>query len=145
MLTGPASTGNRVLGAKDGEELAPEVLDGLPSPGGEAGDDTTDAPVPQAVKSAHQRRVQGWTRLLGDVYQGLWASVDLDGEVALWRPGAPGSWQATHRIRLGLQCRGLVALDGGRLAVATHDGVVVLGIGSVGAGADGGRTEQADG
>lgn len=145
VLTGPASTGNRVLGAKDGEELAPEVLDGLPSPGGEAGDDTTDAPVPQAVKSAHQRRVQGWTRLLGDVYQGLWASVDLDGEVALWRPGAPGSWQATHRIRLGLQCRGLVALDGGRLAVATHDGVVVLGIGSVGAGADGGRTEEADG
>ncbi|MGC4975594.1 AAA family ATPase [Streptomyces sp. DT199] len=145
VLTGPAGTGDQVLGAKDGEELTPEVLDGLPSPGEEAGDDTTDAPAPQAVKSAHQRRVQGLTRLLGDAYEGLWASVDLDGEVALWRPGARGSWQATHRIRLGLRCRGLVALDGGRLAVATHDGVVVLGIGSVVAGADIGRTEEADG
>ncbi|MGY1500131.1 NACHT and WD repeat domain-containing protein [Streptomyces sp. QTS52] len=145
VLSGPAGTDERVLGAKDGEELTHEALAGLLSPGGEAGDDTTDAPAPQAVKGAHLRRVQGWTRLLGDAYEGLWASVDLDGEVALWRPGAPGSWQVTHRIRLGLRCRGLVALDGGRLAVATHDGVVVLGIGSVGAGAGGGRTEEADG
>ncbi|WP_158778877.1 AAA family ATPase [Streptomyces cellulosae] len=144
VLSGPAGTDTRVLRAEDGEELARDELDGLLHSGGEAKDDTTNAPVPQAVKDAHQRRVQGWTRLLGDAYDGLWASVDLDGDVVLWRSGTPGSWQATHRIRLGLLCRGLVALHGGRLALATHDGVVVLGIGSVVAGADGSRTEEAD-
>ena len=60
----------------------------------------------------------------------------------VWRGGPSGSWELLHRIRLGARGLLLTALSGGRLAVTTDDGIVVLAIGTVAPRADGAGTED---
>ncbi|MFE2292663.1 AAA family ATPase [Streptomyces sp. NPDC059452] len=138
----------KVLRASDGEESAAGVPPDHPLMADATEEEATDGRVPPAVRGFHTRRVKGWRRLLGDEHQGLWASAGREGVVGLWRHGPSGAWQLVHRIRLGSRCRLLTALSGGRLAVATKDGVLVLAVGAIGTavpGTGGKRTEEAGG
>ncbi|MFI0820385.1 AAA family ATPase [Streptomyces sp. NPDC021098] len=128
----------RVLRAADGEDLTGRVPpDSLPA----------DAPpdgygCPSCVAEWHTSRVMGWTALEGGRGGNPWASLGRDGVVLVWRQEPSGSEQPVHRIRLGAPGLRLTALSGGRLAVTTDDGIVVLAIGAVASRGDDAGTED---
>ncbi|MGW3381120.1 AAA family ATPase [Streptomyces albogriseolus] len=135
MSPGPAV---RILRAADGQDLTGRVPpDSLPAdapPGG--------AGCPSSVDEWHTSRVMDWTALEGGPGGALWASLDRDGVVLVWRHEPSGSDQPVHRIRLGAPGLRLTALRGGRLAVTTDDGIVVLAIEAVASGGDDAGTED---
>ncbi|MFE0317672.1 hypothetical protein ACFW05_16245, partial [Streptomyces albogriseolus] len=100
------------------------------------------AGCPSSVDEWHTSRVMDWTALEGGPGGALWASLDRDGVVLVWRHEPSGSDQPVHRIRLGAPGLRLTALRGGRLAVTTDDGIVVLAIGAVASGGDDAGTED---
>ncbi|MBI0295354.1 hypothetical protein JBE04_13005 [Streptomyces sp. PRKS01-29] len=138
---GRTGTAVRILRAEDGRELAEEAPHD-PLATARPGWDGADGDWPAAVEREHRGDVLGWVPLRGEPWRGVRASADHEGDVVVWREGADGSWQPTHRVRLGSSGLGLTALSGGRLAVALRDGVVVL---AVGTGAfDSGNEEMGD-
>ncbi|MEU3606045.1 AAA family ATPase [Streptomyces sp. NPDC035033] len=117
----------RVLRAADGEDLTDRVpRDTLP-----AGEAREEAVCPPSVAERHTSRVMDRVALEGTPGEERWASLGRDGDVLVWRRGPSGSWDLAHRIRLGSPGLRLTALSGGRLAVTTDDGIVVLAIGAV--------------
>ncbi|MEW2399900.1 AAA family ATPase [Streptomyces sp. NPDC046862] len=127
-----------VLGAADGEDLTDRVpLDSLP-----ADESPGDVVCPSSVVKWHASRVMGWTALEGGPRGELWASLDREGAVLVWRNGPSGWGTPVHRIRLGAPGLHLTALSGGRLAVTTDDGIVVLAIGAVASRGDDEGTED---
>ncbi len=132
----------RILRAADGQDLTGRVPpDSLPADAPPDG-----AGCPSSVDEWHTSRVMDWTALEGGPGGALWASLDRDGVVLVWRHEPSGSDQPVHRIRLGAPGLRLTALRGGRLAVTTDDGIVVLAIGAVASGATtrGRRTRMLD-
>ncbi|MEH0473353.1 AAA family ATPase [Streptomyces sp. B21-097] len=126
----------RVLRAADGEDLTGRVPpDSLPA-------DAPPCEPPPCLAEWHTCRVMGWTALEGGRGGNGWASLGRDGVVLVWRREPSGSEQPVHRIRLGAPGRRLTALSGGRLAITTDDGIVVLAIGAVASRGDDGGTEN---
>ncbi|WP_329021535.1 hypothetical protein [Streptomyces sp. NBC_00690] len=82
--------------------------------------------TPVRVHTSHEDTVTAFTRLSRDVLgRPAEASGSADGTVRLW------DMESGHELRvlrLGSACRALAALDGGRLAVALDDGLLVVEI-----------------
>ncbi|MFD7732629.1 hypothetical protein ACFV6F_19855, partial [Kitasatospora phosalacinea] len=129
----------RVLGAADGEDLT----DRFPPGSFPAGGPQQDARCPRAVADRHGSRIKGWTALEDDPGGNRWASLDREGTLRLWNRGPSGAWQPLHGVGLGARGLHLTALSGGRLAVTTDDGIVVVAIGTVASRSDGAGTEDA--
>ncbi|MFB7945435.1 AAA family ATPase [Kitasatospora phosalacinea] len=129
----------RVLRAADGEDLT----DLLPPGSLPAGGPPQDVRCPRAVADLHGSRIKGWTALEDDPGGNRWASLDREGALRLWDRGPSGAWQPVHGVGLGARGLHLTALSGGRLAVTTDDGIVVVAIGTVASRSDGAGTEDA--
>ncbi|MDT9693409.1 AAA family ATPase [Streptomyces sp. P9(2023)] len=140
---GSAPPAVRVLRAADGEDLTDRTPhDSLPADDALRADGPGGDIAPSVVRAWHGGRVMGWEALETGQDGTLWASLGREGVVAVWRGGPSGSRELVHRVQLGARGLHLTVLSGGRTAVTTDDGIVVLAIEAVASGADDAGTED---
>lgn len=127
-LTARSDTTERILRAADGRDLTHEAQGGplAADPMREGADEGSPSPVAHA----YQGPVGDLVSLRGEAHRRARAMLEPEGDVVLWREETDGSLTPTHRMRLGTTGIGLIALSGGRLAVALRNGVVVLMVGA---------------